>query len=292
VTEAPAGSSAPSSPRNALEIQFFGLQRSGNHAVLSWIFQQFDEPVYFFHQVKPFTDPFLNFRFAQLPNTIPVRRGPFGNEPRHIAARERRLRRIENIRQAKKHLLAYSYENFPLTELRNREPVYQRIECIGDSEKTRRVLLLRDFYNWIASRIRLFENKSKPLPTESGVDSLISMWLTYAKEFCGKTRCMYGETVVTVSYNRWVEDEHYRTSLLQQLSAPLRDNSIAYVPEIGGGSSFDGNIAASQASEMRVTERWQYLLEDKFADIVKQIRSRADEVEAYNRERFGLSTPL
>src|SRR5579871_3131225 len=76
--------------RNDLEIQFFGLQRSGNHAILSWIFQQFEEPVYFFNMVKPFTDPILNWRFAGLPNTVELPRGPGEHNPHAEAIRTKR----------------------------------------------------------------------------------------------------------------------------------------------------------------------------------------------------------
>jgi hypothetical protein len=283
--------SQPELCRNALEIQFFGLQRSGNHAVLAWIFRQFDEPVLFFNNVKHFEDPFLEFRYEKMPNAVTVRRPPVGDAPAQQAARALAQRRLEEVRQSKKRLLAYSYENLRLSQLKQRALVSERETRIGRSEKIRRVLLLRDFYNWIASRIRLVENKKLALPEERGVDQLISLWIMYAREYLAKTNYLEYEQVVKISYNRWVEDEGYRSHTLDELAVPLKDNSILHVPDVGT-SSFDGAAFGNTASETTGNPRQQYLLDDRLAQIIRPIRRRIAEIEPYNLEIFGLSSPL
>lgn len=278
--------------RNQLEIQFFGLQRSGNHAVLSWIFQQFDEPVFFFNNVTHFSDPIRNFHYANLPNMVPVTRGPAPDNPLHELAHARAQQRLEDIRSATKHVLVLSYENLSLPKLRRRELLDAREEWIGKSDRIRRVLLVRDFYNWLASRLRLFENKGQNLPLLRGIEEHVSLWIMYAKEYLEETNFLQPEDVVTISYNRWLGDATYRANLLGRLTVPLKDNANCHVPDVGGGSSFDGKSFSGDPEKMRLDERWRYLLEDKFAGLIGPIRERIDEIERYNLQIFGLSSPI
>jgi len=291
MTIAPTPLPAEPSYRNELEIQFFGLQRSGNHAVLSWMFQQFDDPVFFFNNVTHFEDPILNFHFARLPNTVTVSRGPPPGASGHGLVQAGVQQHLEEIRSRKKHVLVYSYENLPLAKLPTRALVGERERHLGVSARTHRVLLLRDFYNWIASRLRLFENKGQALPPARRIAGLVALWLTYAREYADETRFLLGEEVIKISYNRWAEDENYRACLLNQLSIPIKDNSNGHVPDVGGGSSFDGMLPGG-SKNMQLGERWRYLLEDKFAGLFDLVQQRLEEVERYNLLIFGLSSPF
>lgn len=275
--------------RNDLEIQFFGLQRSGNHAVLAWIFQQFSRPVCFFNLVKPFEDPVLHWRYANLPNIVALPRGPVEGSPGAEERCRRRLQRLEEIRSSKKQLLAYSYENFPLAQLARRELIKDREALIGLSSRIERILLLRDFYNWIASRIRLFEVKGQQLPRS--LEGLVSLWISYAREFVGETRHMDGESVTKISYNRWTKDHAYRSELLTGLGVLVRDVSIRHLPDTGGGSSFDGLAYADRPGEMPVDARWGYLLDDRFRELLPPILARRIEIDSYNEGIFGLRCP-
>jgi pimeloyl-ACP methyl ester carboxylesterase len=58
--------------RNDIEIQVFGLQRSGNHGVISWLLQQYDTPVVFLNNVTQFTDPFRNWHAGAVANMMKV----------------------------------------------------------------------------------------------------------------------------------------------------------------------------------------------------------------------------
>src|ERR1700719_2514228 len=109
--------------RNELEIQFLGLQRSGNHAVLSWLFKQFDEAVYFFNNAKHFGNPLQEFHPLDLPHAVLIRRGSSPG----------RKRQLQEIGQKRKKVLIYSYENLPLGELRHRQLVPNKDEIVGNS---------------------------------------------------------------------------------------------------------------------------------------------------------------
>jgi hypothetical protein len=276
--------------RNELEIQFFGLQRSGNHAVLSWLFQQFEQPVYFFNMVKPFTDPVLNWRHAGLPNMVDLPRGLSPQNPRAEEIEAVRRKTLEGIRKERKHALVHSYENLKLADLKTKPLIDNREEWLGQSRCIYRVLLLRDFYNWIASRIRLKENITGNLPRQ--VDSMITSWVSYAKEYIGETTFLGREGVVCISYNRWFGDERYRKELCGELGLIARDLRLQHVPEVGGGSSFDGVAFAANPGDMQVRARWEYLREDRLRDLTASIRERQSEIECYNTDIFGPSPLL
>jgi hypothetical protein len=276
-------------PRNGLEIQFFGLQRSGNHAVLAWLFQQFDDPVYFFNFVSPFKDPFTNYHFTRLPNTVPTPRKRIRGAALTEDMKQSRSRELEGLRLANKQVLAISYENLRLTRLRRKkELVKDRDEVLGTSGKMVRMLLLRDFYNWIASRVRQWENGG----ANPRINDNVSLWLIYAKEFVGETAYLGGRNVMTIAYNRWVKDELYRSEILDDLGISVKDNSNSFVPGIGGGSSFDGRRFSGKPEEMEIEERWRYLLQDRFSEVVSAIGRRKEEIDHYNQRVFDLAPPI
>ena len=261
--------------RNALEIQVLGLQRSGNHAILAWLFRQFDEPVHFFNNAKHFGNPLQEFQPLDLPNTVKVRRG------------EGRKRQLEEIGQRKKAVLVYSYENLLLSELRHRELVPNKDAVTGKSRCLRRILVVRDFSNWFASRIRYHEIVRSEFPSAQQIGRFLRMWILYAREYLGETRYTHDVPVVTISFNRWVRDERYRRDLLNILSVELKDNSISYVPDAGGGSSFDATKLSGRAEQMQVFARWQYLKDKQVGERVPEFRNRYHEIERLNRSIYG-----
>jgi hypothetical protein len=281
-SEAHAESAAETLYRNELEIQFLGLQRSGNHAVLSWLFQQFGDPVYFFNNVKHFGNPLVEFQPADLPNTIRIRRG----------ASPALRRRLDDIGTKRKKALVYSYENLPIVRLRVNALVPNHDEILGRSVSMRRLLVVREFYNWIASRTRYFESTRGQMPPARVIDRFVSLWIMYAREFLGETRHAENGDSLVISYNRWVEDERYRRDILERLGIAVKDNSNRYVPAAGGGSSFDGTAYCGRPEEMQVNERWPHLLEEKCRDIVVRIRARQKEIDDLNFRAFGASCPF
>jgi len=269
--------------RNTLEIQTFGLQRSGNHAVVAWILQQYDRPMVFLNNVAHFEDPYLNFRFADVANAVPLRR------PADEASR----RAIEKLRMAQKELLLISFENLMLPKLASRDLIAERERSVGQSSHIRRLLILRDFYNWIASRVRLFEKKGFATNELSrAIVPHVKLWIVYAREFIGETNFLGGGEVVPLSFNRWLNDEDYRAHVLGRLRLPLRNNSRAHVPNVGGGSSFDETRFSGDAESMNLLGRWRHLEEPPYAAVLDTIEEHAETIDRYNSQIFGLASPF
>ncbi|WP_323718695.1 alpha/beta fold hydrolase [Paracoccus aminovorans] len=264
--------------RNDIEIQLFGLQRSGNHAVIAWILQQFDEPTVFLNNVAHFSDPYLNWRSGPVAGMEQISKLNSG--------------RIEELRARQKHLLVYSYENLKLSELAWRPLVPDPEQQIGRSRHIRRVLLLRDFFNWVASRIRLMEYRQQDISaTVANLNPTINLWLGYVREFLGETDYLGAEDVVRISYPRWIGDREYRAYLLGRMSLPLSNNDNDKVPDVGGGSSFDKTSFTGAASNMRIGERWHYLRDARFSAARAAILNRREEIEAYNYQAFDINWP-
>jgi len=259
--------------RNELELQIIGLQRSGNHAVLAWIFQQFEKPVYFFNNVKHFGDPIADFQPLDLPNTLVLRRGKSPG----------RQRQLEIVRNAAKEVIAYSYENLQLAELADRPLVPERERLLGKSRIFRRVLIIRDFHNWLASRVRYHEKTRMAVPSYGQANRFIKMWIAYAREYVGQTKYLEVSGFVRVSYNRWASEVDYRLDLLAQLSIAARFNDISYVPDAGGGSSFDATAFSGRSSEMQTNDRWRYLENERFGGVLDCVNAHREEVEDCSR---------
>ena len=199
--------------RNQLELQVFGLQRSGNHGVIGWITQQFDEPVYFFNNVKHFDDPITKWHVGSVPNT--VRLPPKGHED------------LEKIRNRTKDVLIFSYENLRIKDMETRCLVEDHDRCLGRSLDIRRILLLRDFFNWVSSRLKLFDYRGQDTSDQvKRIDGLINSWLMYAREFAGQTSFLGQKNVVRVSYPQWVIDPEYRACDLPPKNRAIQKESL------------------------------------------------------------------
>ena len=160
----------------------------------------------------------------------------------------------------------------------------------GTSERLLRILVLRDFENWLASRIRYHETLRGHFPQLSQIVRFGKLWASYAKEYIGETNYLRDAPLVTLSFNRWVRDECYRREVLESMGIKLRDNSISYVPGAGGGSSFDATRFSGRAEQMKVFDRWRYLLEEKFDDLMPHVRARNPEIGRLNEQIFGAAS--
>jgi len=265
--------------RNLLEIQAFGLRRSGNHAVLAWIAQQYKSPIIFLNNARPFSDPFATYLMGRIPNAIPHRK---------LDADE-----AEQLRSQQKELLLISYEDVPIRKLSKQEILPQKHLWLGESGRRRRLLLVRDFYNWIASRIRLLQNKG--MLTDdifSRVDFQIRLWIMYAREFVGETQHLQSVETVSVRFDRWSDDEAYRLEILERLGIAVLNNTRSIVPKAGGGSSFDGTRFSGSAESMDLQNRWKSLETPEYRPLLQQIAERRAEIDEYNRQIFGMEYPF
>lgn len=262
--------------RNRLLVQFFGLRRGGNHGVIAWIAQQYPSPIVFLNNVKSSPDPF-RVKAIPFPNAIPERR---------LSPAE-----ADELRARQKELLLVSFESAKLRQVASDEGSLLGASVIGRSERTKKMLLLRDFYNWIASNVRVFEDQRGGF-SEKQCESHIKLWVSYAREFCGQTASLGTSDVVKISYNRWLNDEAYRAEILASAGIAVVNNSRSVVPANGGGSSFNGTSYSGNAESMDVLSRWRYLDNARYQPFLELFKTYRTNIDRYNKRLFGFGSPF
>lgn len=224
---------------NDINVVFFGIRRGGQHAVINWVAAHFDEPVWFFNDIKDFNnpEPILDDTGAtSLPEYV---RNPMS---------------IPNVWQIPKKVLFQSYEDRSIHGL-NFEA---NARIVGESRRTICVIILRDLFNTIASRF------SHPGPVFQVTPAIRERWMDYAREAIGETH--YLPNMVFINYNLWFKSDLYRRRLERLMGLGATDRGIENIS--GVGSSFSGKAQDGQARSMRVGDRWTaYCHDNRYVSI-------------------------
>ncbi len=213
---------------NTLEIRVVGLMRSGNHAIIEWLMEQHSgHPVCFLNNVvHGDVDPYLK-------KVRPVLSGIDQDIDR------------EALRTLNKRLLIYSYEDAVnglrpgsefLPGVFSADFEANRQKYLGRSEMFIDLLVIRDPFNCIASRMKWVESRRGL--EEIDIDMIMYNW----KELARRALLLLEDPKpghVVVKYNRWAKDQDYRRKLSRDLMGKFSDSSMKSVSLFGGGSSFD-----------------------------------------------------
>jgi hypothetical protein len=230
---------------NKTRILFWGIQRSGNHALINWIFEQYEEPKMFLnHQIfgeelkaSPTRSlASLSSELSEAPKVVYSQKGKqdwqsIWNNPEH----------------GLNECLIVSFENHDISKISSAQYLdgCQLIDgsVVRASENTINVVLLRDPFNmWMS------------YSPETGKPHDPYLWKVYAKEYLGITNFLPNK--VCVSFNQWFSDQDYRKSLSRALGVPFSDKGLNKVSRYGGGSNFDGTKYDGTAQKMNVLNRW------------------------------------
>lgn len=235
---------------NILEVRAYGLMRSGNHAIIEWIQNQFaGEITCFLNNVKHGDhDPYNSY------------------EQRVLTGIDDQID-TETLRNTKKRLLIYSYEDRHELEAENKtfhESVFQpefekkRLFYLGASEHQFDILIIRDPFNFFASRLKLIRDRGP----QGGVRDLSLIrknWKALASEAIKLTHTPQPRKIVA-NFNRWVTDLAYRQSLSRSLMGTFTDASMRNTPEYGGGSSFQDS---DKLTTRMIMAHWRKLFDIK-----------------------------
>jgi hypothetical protein len=239
---------------NQREIRIVGMRRSGNHAITNWIRRQVrGEQIWYLNDVAPNVEPF-RYHYEYVKDLYPE----YLNRA-HSCLQE------SHGRLTPKDALILSYEDWPLPAMKGRRYERRHSIDIGRSQQRYDVLVLRDPFNLLASRlqkgIRCCKKRSW---------SFSRLWLAYAREFLGETNYL-AQRFVPISYNDWFKDETYRAECAALLDLEGTDGGIEEVAGTGGGSSFSSREYNGRAQEMDVLNRWTVFRNDP--EYLKAIRN-------------------
>ncbi len=205
------------------QIQFFGLRRSGNHALISFLMDRF------------------RGRRIHANNLAVSGRGQARLAVGHLTE-------TPGESEARGCCLA-SFEDHPL----------RRAADLPFGSK--RVLVLRDPFNMFASRLQMIRNR--PGTSHASACSvnprIVALWKSYAREFLGETEFL-GKTIVPISFNRWLDDQAYREEIGGQFGDASK--KWPEISPFSQGSSFDGFDFADTPMQMDLLNRWKAFRKD------------------------------
>jgi hypothetical protein len=229
---------------NKVRILFWGLQRSGNHALIQWIMAHYPEPK--LHLNNQVFGQELKANHAKYLKDYGISHKMDGFI--HCDKTESDwLQKWSQPKDELNELLLISFENQNLTSLL---PDFYQKGCqaldsslLGKSQSTKNVIILRDPFNWIVSSYKT----NRPIN--------IDLWKIYAKEFLGITNFLPQK--ICINYNEWFLRKAYRQEIATQLDVDFTDAGLNLVSNVGGGSSFDQTTFDGQAQKMNVLGRWE-----------------------------------
>ncbi len=253
---------------NENEYIIFGMRRSGNHMVVSAIMSCFGtNEIYYFNDVCEPGRLFIELAKAQ----HSASREKFPVLAEKLVKRE--MYSPANITKSKKKCLIQTYEDKPLT-------IIDKInrQNIGVSQKKYKILILRDCFNWLASRL---EHVKKHRVAWTLVNSkTIALWKQYAKEYLGETNYL-GENKILINYNRFAVDKNYQKEIANKLNIKYECMNLDAVLAFGRGSSFSSTKHV--ANKNCYNERWKLFKDNpKFKELIND-----KELQELSNKIFG-----
>ncbi|NEO99038.1 MAG: hypothetical protein F6K58_10230 [Symploca sp. SIO2E9] len=241
---------------NKQEIRVVGLRRSGNHAVTNWVKEQQSGQVLYLNNIPPKENGY---------------RVLYQHYPKEHLRREA-LGHFVN-----KDCLIYSYEDWDLEQITDQHFEKKHDLYWGKSDRRYDLLILRDPFNTLASRL-----KNNFIEVKDPNQTFIELWLSYAKEYLGETNHLKNNKVC-INYNQWFLDVSYRKEITSNLKLEFSDAGINQVKAQGGGSSFEGREFDGKAIQMKVLDRWKVFAEDpRYLKLLGN-----EEILEYSKRIFG-----
>ncbi|MCB0804171.1 MAG: hypothetical protein KDC05_00145 [Bacteroidales bacterium] len=243
---------------NQREFRVVGLRRTGNHAIINWIMQQVKGTVVLVNDIFINENPFRTVveAFESRDPDFYWRAHRIKSNPLYAGDDY-----LDNLKKEAsrdfipKDLLIFSLEDYRLKLMDVKRFQKRHLLYFGGSGEKIDILILRDPYNLLASRLK---NERIGLKTRSYVKSFAEVWVEYAKEYLGETNFMKNNKVL-INYNQWSKNENYRKELASKLKINFTDAGFDEVTSYGGGSSFDGMGNKIQLDTMG---RWKAYKDD------------------------------
>jgi hypothetical protein len=134
-----------------------------------------------------------------------------------------------------------------------------------------RVLIYRDFDDWLASSIM----KSYSGNTHRIRDTLPSYILSVVSKYFEIRQeaksPMYFKNAIVIHYDKFVNSREYRKAICSAVGGEYSEDKINFVPANGHHSSFDGNEFQGRGSEMNVLNRSEQILDTEHKEFYLKI---------------------
>jgi hypothetical protein len=255
------------------EIHVLGIQRTGQHAITSWITGHMDNTC-FINGMTPLRDkgdracepPYWYFDLEKMPD--------FSWE----------VSNNEIIRPDQEAIvLGTEYLTFDLRmNPRLEESKKKAAELAGVDEFSKEqyyVMVIRSPYNHLSSIL-------KWKPGWSLADRFDKCWINWAKECLNETNVI-PEKKVVIQYDKWFTDVEYRKIISEKLGLEFSDRGLNNVMRVGRrkryGSSFNHMEYKGDAQKMKTLDRWK----DFEDNPVFQKKMQNEELRELSTRLFG-----
>jgi len=263
-------------PVNRREIRVFAMHRSGHHAIINWIIYQVKGRHCFLNGSLPDTNPFAS-----------CKRGESITGTRVFHHSRLCWNQETSGRLSKKGVLIYNYEGIHFKDALTQHFEDNHDRWLGQSVCRLNVLILRDPFNFLASKL-IWEYYKRGKDKMHLTPRTLELWKVHAWEFLGVTN--YLRNKVTISFNKWFVDQDYRMSIASALGLQWSDRGLNRIAKWGpvvftveGKGTFDSMKYDGKAQEMKVFERWKKYQDDPiFLSLLKD-----DELFNLSERIFG-----
>lgn len=259
--------------------KFFGLQRSGNHAVISWLIGLDQENTFFFNMVRPGED------LLKRPSGVSL---PKNTKAYATRVNGRSFLQPECLEWFKREggRLLLSYENFPMGKFSQRHLDKPAVDRFGHPQRNVNFLVIRNPFNMLPSAEKMLRRTMVDAGKDEQwlaktLEMRLLLWKGYAFLHLNPNSITRGNFVSFV-FDRWVGDKYYRDEMAEKLGYINRDRFIDFVSDAGQGSSFTGGDIKQKED---VLSRWE-----SSSSISKAIISKHPEVIDYTALIFGKET--
>ena len=241
--------------------RFFGIPRSGNHAIIEWIMKNIDDSSLVFLNDCDRGDPTECFSYTNfdLGRGREKHRGNIHRDKnRHY------LRLADAIEQAKN--IAVSYEIFPVDKASTNK-LWKDTGMIN--EDVQDIFIIRSPLNLLASCIKRVDNETThkgrvQANTRNFIENQFSQYLGYLKRYISDHKSC-------IVYDQWGSDEVYRAEKLKHLGIEATDLDLGSMTSAGGGSSFDRE---QDVATISTSKRWTQSLDNVyFVEAVRGIKA-------------------
>lgn len=201
------------------------MKRHGNHGVINWMISQFSGSIVFRNNAG---------RFRDLVCTDCDRLEALSSGDRNP---------VNLTDPGDKELFLVSYEDKNLDKMYTQGAKLNKRDWIQhDIQRITEIILLRDPFNYFASRLQgemngyFIGDLKFSHPDQKA--KLVEMWKSYCEWFL-RFEGQDCRERIAINYNRWLLSRNYRDSICQKLGLENKDDeSRKVISHWGGGSSF------------------------------------------------------
>lgn len=257
-------------PKQTSDYEFgiIGCQRSGHHAIVSWLARHFKGRVSHINLLNIRRDSSAVLNSFVYKDGTKLKHGPLNEHSKCLIWSIDRFDVNDvNLMSGKHQVKLLDFAVLPNTT-RNQRKI---------------IIVMRDPYNWMASRYKAW--KERKIDSYGNHAKGIEEYKEHLAEFLNPT--VLPKDTIPVNFNYWFMHKDYRESISEELGLEFTDAGLEYVEN--AGSSFDLFNFQKNGQSMKVLTRYEELRhDDAFVDIFK----RHPELSDIAWDHFSIPKPF